>query len=93
MTNPEKVRETGETHAFRVSPFLTGRKTVRKGLKSILIATFVLAAGRFVALPTWEGGKSGQRRAPYFLTGSRSRGQASVTENNRHGPAGVRVKR
>jgi len=29
------------------------------------------------------GGKSGQHRAPYFLTGSCLRGQSSVTENNR----------
>jgi len=29
-------------------------------------------------------GKSGQHRAPYFLTGRYPRGYSSVTENNRH---------
>lgn len=30
------------------------------------------------------GGKSGQHRASYFLTGSHLRGWSNVTENNRH---------
>ena len=38
------------------------------------------------------GGKSGQQRAPHFLTGRYPRGYCSVTENNR--PAcRIRVKR
>ncbi len=50
---------------------------------------FIFApAGCFIALPiTREGGKSGQRRAPCFLTGRSLKGDYSVTENN-HPPAG-----
>ena len=45
--------------------------------------------------PPWQGGKSGQHRVPYFLTGRLSRnpgGTASATENNRPASNGVRVK-
>jgi hypothetical protein len=43
-----------------------------------------------------RGGKSGQQRAPYFLTGRYPRGYSSVTENNRPSRVlgiGIRVKR
>ena len=50
------------------------RKPGETATKSLLIITFADAAGRFVAsvpkLVGIRGGKSGQRRAPYFLTGS-----------------------
>jgi hypothetical protein len=59
-----------------------------------LISTFAIKAGRLVALPfARRGGKSGQHRAPYFLTGSCSRGQSNVTENNRRSLSAIRVKR
>jgi len=40
-------------------------------------------AGCSIAL-IFKGGKSGQHRAPYFLTGRYLKGYSSVTENNRH---------
>lgn len=60
-----------------------------------LLLSLQSKVGRFVAASfTRRRGKSGQHRAPYFLTGSCLRGQSSVTENNRHEIFfGVRVKR
>ena len=54
--------------------------------------TFAVSSAVACRLSASARGKSGQRRAPYFLTGSHSRGWSSVTENNRHRLV-VRVKR
>ena len=43
----------------------------------------VVIADRSIAVPYWERGKSGQRRASCFLTGRCSKGHSSVTEKNR----------
>jgi hypothetical protein len=51
------------------------------------------AAGCSIAFSLRKGGKSGQQRAPYFLTGRYLQRYSNVTENNRHASGGTRVKR
>ena len=48
------------------------------------IAIFAKKAGRSVA-PRKRGGKSGQQRAPCFLTGRQAKVCSRVTENDRPG--------
>ena len=81
-------------------------KGVRNHVSSIILlsylkysyfcpATTVRFVALFAVLPH-RGGKSGQHRAPYFLTGRGlplSRGPtASAAENNRHATGVIRVK-
>jgi len=55
--------------------------------RNIILKIITFAVIQQIGLPLsslfGERGKSGQRRAPYFLTGSCPQGQSSVTENNR----------
>ena len=54
------------------------------GVNCITFAVEIQQIGLSLAiLQKMERGKSGQHRASYFLTGSCSRGQSKVTENNR----------
>ena len=56
----------------------------RNACRFYYFVTFVALQHTGLSLiPLGRGGKSGQLRAPYFLTGSCSRGQSNVTENNR----------
>jgi len=65
-------------------------------LTSSKVTKFIVCSQFFVTLQYswlfhrsagWRRGKSGQHRAPYFLTGRYPWGYSSVTENN-HPPAG-----